>query len=285
MILSMNHFFVWYFFFLCSYLIFSRTEPKTEAAGAVLQHTKWEATRLFLMAARQGATEAQIADSLLQGLPDLTASLQDTRVVKQSEGTGTHTKQGKKEYDQEMSTLTTCQAPTTQPALLAADVFAEALATIPAEDWCRTWAAGRTIMLRRTSNRVKEVVDKMRLPAVVRLSRSFWDDARDGTAAEKLQVMMRQLAVATARCRISTLELPRCEMKGQDAESLAEVLGQCRELVHLDLSYNQIGPAGEDRLAGVLGECRELVHLNLSDNEICEAGDSGRSASTVLIAV
>ncbi len=52
--------------------------------------------------------------------------------------------------------------------------------------------------VRRTSNRVKEVVDKMRLPAVVRLSRSFWDDTHYDTAAEKLQFVMRQLAVATA---------------------------------------------------------------------------------------
>ncbi len=35
-------------------------------------------------------------------------------------------------------------------------------------------------MLRRTSKRVKEVVDKMRLPAVVRLTRSFWNDAHNG---------------------------------------------------------------------------------------------------------
>ena len=48
--------------------------------------------------------------------------------------------------------------------------FTAALEAVPVEDWCRTWAAGRTIMMRRTSNRVKEVADKMRLPAVVRLS-------------------------------------------------------------------------------------------------------------------
>jgi hypothetical protein len=36
-------------------------------------------------------------------------------------------------------------------------------------------------MLTRTSHRVTEVVDKMCLPAVVRLSRSFWDDARNVT--------------------------------------------------------------------------------------------------------
>jgi hypothetical protein len=111
----------------------------------------------------------------------------------------------------------------------------------------------------------------MRLPAVVRLSRSFWDDTRNGTAAEKLRIVMRQLAVATARCRISTLELPRCEMKGQDAESLAEVLGQSRELVHLDLSGNQIGDAGTERLAGV-GQCAALTHLDLYDNFIGAVG-------------
>ena len=50
-------------------------------------------------------------------------------------------------------------------ALFAADAFAAALEAVPAEDWSRTWAAGRTIMLRRTCKRVKEVVDKMHLPA------------------------------------------------------------------------------------------------------------------------
>ena len=34
-------------------------------------------------------------------------------------------------------------------------------------------------MLRRTSKKVKEAVDKMRLPAVVRLSRSFWGDVHN----------------------------------------------------------------------------------------------------------
>jgi hypothetical protein len=82
--------------------------------------------------------------------------------------------------------------------LLAADApFAAALEAVPAEDWCRTWAAGRTIMLRRTSKKVKEVVDKMRLPAVVLLSMGFWDDARNGTAQAKRQFVMRQLPLMT----------------------------------------------------------------------------------------
>ncbi len=105
--------------------------------------------------------------------------------------------QGKQDYEQKKMTRTTSQATQTQPSLLAADAFVAALEAIPAEDWCRTWAAGRTIMPRRTSKRVKEVVEKMRLPAVVRLSWRFWRNARNGTATEKLQFVMRQLALMT----------------------------------------------------------------------------------------
>jgi Ran GTPase-activating protein (RanGAP) involved in mRNA processing and transport len=210
------------------------------------------------MAGRQGATDTQIADgeashislkadALQQGLPQLT------------------------------------QATTTQPALLAADAFAAALEAIPAEDWCRTWAAGRTIMLRRTSKRVKEVVDKMRLPVVVRLSRSFWGDVRNGTATktpafracaqlQRLQIVLRHITALTANCRITTLELPRCVMNGQDAERLAAVLGQCPALAHLDLSKNRIRETGAESLARVLGQCPALAHLNLGSNDIGAVG-------------
>ena len=134
----------------------------TAAEDALLQlqalhDTHREATRLFLMAARQGATDAQIAHALRQGLPHLTdpASLEDSRAGKQAEGTG-RTEEGRQPVQKKRR-----QATETQPALLAPDAFAAALGAIPAEDWCRTWAAGRTIMLRSTSKRVKEQVDKM----------------------------------------------------------------------------------------------------------------------------
>jgi Ran GTPase-activating protein (RanGAP) involved in mRNA processing and transport len=132
-------------------------------------------------------------------------------------------------------------------------------------------------MLRRTSKRVKEVVDKMRLPAVVRLSRRFWSDFRNGTAAEKLQFVLRQLTPLTTWCRISTLDLHQCEMNGQDAERLAGVLAQCPALAHLDLcglveggrtGGNQIGPDGAESIAGVLAQCPALAHLDLWNNGI-----------------
>ena len=81
-------------------------------------------------------------------------------------------------------------------------------------------------MLRRTSKRVKQVVDKMRLPVVVRLIRSFWTGARNDTAKAKRRFVLRQLAALTVRWHIITLELPDCGMEGEDAERLAEVLSQ-----------------------------------------------------------
>jgi hypothetical protein len=235
------------------------------------------------MSVREGATDAQIADALRQGLPHLTdpASLQDRHAGKQPEGTGTTEKGKQSAAAQQKRTRTTSQAPTTQTALLAADGFAAALGALPPDDWSRTWAASRTIMLRQTSKRVKEVVDKMRLPAVVRMSRSFWVDARNGTEKEKRQFVLRQLTGMSALCRITTLELRSCEIAGPHAEWLAGgVLAQCRALVHLDLSFNRIGADGAESLAGVLAQCAALAHLDLSYNRI--GADGAESLAGVL---
>jgi Leucine-rich repeat (LRR) protein len=171
---------------------------------------------------------------------------------------------------------------------LAANAFTAALEVIPAENWCRTWAAGRTIMLRMTSKRVKELVDKVCPPADVRLSRSFWNDARYGhTAAQKRDHVLAQLAAM--KCRITRLELPSTalllagmtascdEHFGADGTRLAGVLvprlqypvrWQCPALTHLNLSGNHIGAEETRRLAGVLAQCPALAHLNLSGNQV-----------------
>jgi hypothetical protein len=81
--------------------------------------------------------------------------------AKQAGGKG-ETEQGKQPAAQKKRTRATRQATQTQQLLLTSDAFSAALGAVPAEDRCRTWAAGwQTIMLRRTSKRVKEVVDKM----------------------------------------------------------------------------------------------------------------------------
>jgi hypothetical protein len=131
----------------------------TAAEGALLQlqalhHTHREATRLFLMVARQGATDAQIADALRQGLPHLTdlVSLQDSRAGKQAEGTGT-VEEGKQPAAQKKRLLLRSLP---SPALLAPDSFAAALGAIPADGMVRNLRQDRPFeFLRRNSKIVQ----------------------------------------------------------------------------------------------------------------------------------
>jgi hypothetical protein len=107
----------------------------------------------------------------------------------------------------------------------------------PPDDWSRTWAADMTTMLRRTSKRIKEEVDKMRLPAVVRLSMRFWAGDRNGTAAEKLQFIISQLLALTGWCLITSLELPSCQIKGfvDIFEDFLSIIRQCTGLAHSEM--------------------------------------------------
>jgi len=54
----------------------------------------------------------------------------------------------------------------------------------------------------------------------------------------------------------------------RETERLAGVLAQCTALAHLNLNYNQLGEAGAERLLGVPGQCAALSHLDLSGNGI-----------------
>ena len=75
-----------------------------------------------------------------------------------------------------------------------------------------TWDPCRTIMLRSTSKRVQEQVDKMRLPPGVRLC-ELWRDGIEipsfhkTNRLENLQIVMNQLPLMTVRCRMTTLHL------------------------------------------------------------------------------
>ena len=84
---------------------------------------------------------------------------------------------------------------------------------------------------------MKEQVNKMRLSAVVRLSMKFQMDDRDDRVDEKLEIVMRHLTLMTTWCLISTLELPWCDMNGQEATWILGVLAQCPALA-LDLNRN-----------------------------------------------
>jgi hypothetical protein len=142
------------------------------------------------------------------------------------------------------------------------------LATVPHEDRYRTWAACRTIMLSRTTKRVKEQVDKMRPPAVVRLC-ELWRHGKNRSppggrrprttfhltpspsewtnTMENLQIVMNQLPAMLRRCRIITLKLHGLLDNGlgnKGTERFAEVLAQCTALTRLMLSRHQTVDGG-----------------------------------------
>ena len=169
---------------------------------------------------------------------------------KQPEGTSKPEKRKTVAAPSKKARTATVQTPPAEQA--PSDAFTAALVAIPADDWCRTWAENRTMLLRMTSKRVKEVVDKLRPPAAVKVSKAFRADARHGTAAEQLQHILRQLEKMTCHCRITRLDLSSCSISGQDAERLAGVLAQCPGLFELDLSGNEIGDEGAGRVAAVL---------------------------------
>ena len=82
---------------------------------------------------------------------------------------------------------------------------------------------------------------------------------------------------ATGCCAVPSAGSPQSfsgnsNFEADGAERFAGVLGQCRELVHLNLSGNLIGADGTERLAGVLGQCPELAHFDFQGNEIVDAG-------------
>jgi Leucine-rich repeat (LRR) protein len=192
---------------------------------------------------------------------------------------------------------------------LCSNAFAIALETVPDEDWGRNWPANRTIMVRKTSNRIKKIIDKMRLPTDVHWSWKFWNDSQNGTTEKKLDFMMRQLKQMTSFYKITTLVLKCCNIQinlqqlievlelcpslqklnlkrnnisAEGVSRIAKALRQCHniELTYLDLSINKIGDVGAARVAELFRQCPKLSHLDLSLNKISDTG--GESLASVI---
>ena len=71
---------------------------------------------------------------------------------------------------------------------------------------------------------------------------------------------------------LQTLELSRCGLLLDGVVSLSAGLKSCRQLVELDISYNNIGSHGMSSLAEGLQYCTNLQVLNLSGNNITSDG-------------
>jgi hypothetical protein len=180
---------------------------------------------------------------------------------------------------------------------LCSNAFVEALETVPAEDWSRSWPADRTIMLSKTSKKIRDIINNMRLPVDVRWSWTFWNDSRNGTVSEgnsraclyktgsttkeKHEFIMMRLKRMVSLYNITTLVLKCCDIQ-IILHQLIEVLEQCPKLQKLNLMRNDINADGAAMIANVL--CRrhnlELSDLDLSINKI---GDKGAARIAELL--
>ena len=81
----------------------------------------------------------------------------------------------------------------------------------------------------------------------------------------------------TARCRITKVELSRCEIEGIYADWIAgALLAQCRALVHLDLSGTEIGCRG----AGIFAaDALPVLAHKTNTNAIKDDGKRGTEQS------
>lgn len=167
------------------------------------------------------------------------------------------------------------------------NLFAEILEIVPATDWCSTWDASRTIMLRGISKKVRDMIDKIRPPTEVILN---------GNMDIKCHDIPRKIIRLATTCHISRLVMPydmrdrmnlqlegwkevfeHCKnlpnlnlynntLDATDIRSLVGVFGRC---VSLNLGFNNIGAEGTEQLVKVITQC---TYLNINNNYICRAG-------------
>ena len=142
-------------------------------------------------------------------------------------------------------------------------LFSKVLTTVPAEDWYRNWPANRTIMLSMTSKKIRDIINKMNIPAIVCLKWQFLYNI-------KLE-FITELITTTNLYKITTLVLRRCFIQ-KNIDQLEEVLKQCPKLKKLDLYSNGINTEGAKKIVNGLKHCNELLHLNLDLNKFRDEG-------------
>jgi hypothetical protein len=179
------------------------------------------------------------------------------------------------------------------------NLFAEVLEVVPGTDWCSTWDAGNTNILRRTSKNVKNLVDKICPATDVVVNTNYWKDVHNGTSNEKIEFVKRKilsLATLGATCHIRRIVLPR-DMNIQ-LGNFREVFEHCKNLpnlsfynndnrrkinaidvannidvfeqcLSLNICNNDIGTEGTEILFKALTHC---AHLNICSNNIGTAG-------------
>jgi len=291
-------------------------DAAADAALLALRLTHRDSALLFVMAAGQGATDAQIANALRNLRPHLThpdsLEASDGLAGRQSDKKWDN---GKEAARQQKKTCTSVQAAETPPSLHAADAFdllqfLNKLIVFPAEDWSRTWASDRTLMLRMTSKKVREAMDKLCLPTTVKLNSTFLHNVVNFTSATKrsaykslsrptLQALAKERGFKanaenadlvktlqnSHKCACKTFALKRERMQHilTQLNSWENLISRCRitklDLSHCGLSDHEAGwlaavhnEIGAEAAAMLRGELTSLREWEMRNDEDSDYG-------------
>jgi Ran GTPase-activating protein (RanGAP) involved in mRNA processing and transport len=141
------------------------------------------------------------------------------------------------------------------------NIFGDFLSIVPSEDLIRTWPANRTIMLRMTSKKIKDIIDKKYLPTVIYLKYVKPVD---------IKLIMNQLSSLVTTCQITCLDLPDIDMKKR-FEKFKKILSKCK-LNKLNLYNNNLGNEEIESISEILMKNGQCSVLHLAHNKITEIG-------------
>jgi len=193
--------------------------------------------------------------------------------------------------------------------------FVNILEILPREDLCRTWPADRTIMLRMTSKRVNDAIDKIKPPTIISFNHSWWNNYKF-KIAKKQELMIIYLSeistkniivslkicnielfyenapwiisLVTAINNVSTITniiIANCKIGIRGVTAFSSFFNNFKELTHLNICHNNIGPDGTKILAKALENCLLLSHIDLSWNRIEDNGDDSLANVIALLKI
>ena len=190
--------------------------------------------------------------------------------------------------------------------------FVTILEILPREDWCRTWPADRTIMLRMTSKRVNDAIDKIKPPTIISFNYSWWNNYKIKIAKKQelmiiylSEISTKNIIVSLKICNIelfyenapwiislvtsinnastiTNIILANCKIGIRGVTAFSSFFNNFKELTHLNICHNNIGPDGTKIFAKALENCLFLSHIDLSWNRI---GNNGADSLANVIAL
>jgi Ran GTPase-activating protein (RanGAP) involved in mRNA processing and transport len=125
------------------------------------------------------------------------------------------------------------------------------------------------LILRKTSETVKQIIDNIHPSVIIKLNVNYSND--HNTYNKIFNTIFNSIKISPTWCNIKKLDISRSFYKGKysfdSLKHFTEILKTLTEITHLDLSYNQMGLDMES-VFEAMKNFTKLTHLNLSENSL-----------------